>query len=263
MLQRLNKELDIWKCLDHRHILPLFGVCHDMGRYASMVSPWMRNGNAAKYFERRHERECFVLSSGLKILREVAAGLEYLHMFNPPVIHGDLKASNILISDDGQALLSDFGISTLIEDATGSSCWSSSSCLGSVRWMAFELVKPEEEEHSQLTTWCDIWSFGSTMLEILSGKLPYSHRKNDIQVFFEVSRGIRPHRDGTEIPHEIWSFISSCWSDTPAQRPTATEVRSFVDKTYRDARRMGLVMGNVPTVQRHNSTDIGSDFLDL
>lgn len=147
--------------------------------------------------------------------------------------------------------------------------------------MAFELVKLEA--HPQLTTWCDIWSYGSTMLEvrersrvcssakcmeliwvlsfflqILSGKMPYSHRKNDIQVFHEVIRGIRPPRDGIDIPHDIWSFISSCWSDTPDQRPTVNQVRAFVDKTYRDTRRMGLVMGS-----RQNSTDIGSDFLDL
>lgn len=183
-------------------------------------------------------------------------------MFSPPVIHGDLKASNILIGDGGEALLSDFGISTLIEDATGPSCFSSSSCLGSVRWMAFELVTLGEE-HPQLTTWCDVWSYGSTALEILSGKMPYSHRKNDIQVFHEVMRGIRPQQEGGDIPQDIWAFISSCWSDTPDQRPTATKVRSFMDKTYRDTRRMGLVMGGVASVHRSNSTDIGSDFLDL
>lgn len=84
-LQRLNKELDIWKCLQHRHIIPLFGVCHDMGRYASMVSPWMRNGNAAKYFERRHDRDCFVLSSRLKLVRRIIIPVRerLLNLFKP------------------------------------------------------------------------------------------------------------------------------------------------------------------------------------
>lgn len=84
------------------------------------------------------------------------------------------RQSNILVSDNGEALLSDFGISAVFEEATGSACLVSSSFAGSVRWMAFELfridIREEEgdgpQEIPQLTTYSDVWSYGSTALEV-------------------------------------------------------------------------------------------------
>ncbi|EJD05930.1 kinase-like protein [Fomitiporia mediterranea MF3/22] len=249
--QRLNQELDIWKKLQHVHIVPLYGVVNDMGHYASMVSPWMDNGNASKYFEGQDVQT--TLPRRLKLLYEVASGLEYLHCFSPPIIHGDLKASNILVSDSGHALLTDFGISTLIEEATGTE-QSASTFAGSVRWMAFELFNPygstrsiEESQGSvQLTTYSDIWSFGSTVLEVLSGKLPYYYRKKDVQVVHEILLGIKPLHDKLRsaypsISSEIWSFLLTCWKDDPRSRPSITHVKDTIGHLFKERRRMGIV----------------------
>ena len=53
LYQRLNRELDIWKRLKHDHIVPLYGIVHGWGRYASMVSPWIERGNASQFFQDR------------------------------------------------------------------------------------------------------------------------------------------------------------------------------------------------------------------
>ncbi|TDL14859.1 kinase-like protein [Rickenella mellea] len=229
--KRLMQEINIWHRLRHQHILPLFGICHDFGPYVSMVSPWMTNGNASNYFAGKDPTETRL--PRLKLLCEVAEGLVHLHRFLPSVVHGDLKAANILINDNGEALLSDFGISTLFEDISGTNCFSSSMFAGSVRWMAFELLRPDVYDTPQLTTWCDIWSFGSVCLEILSGKLPYPHRKNDIQVMHEILRGLKPRRDGTGIPPDIWQFIERCWAEPPHLRPSASDVSEATKEFHR------------------------------
>ncbi|KAH8108361.1 kinase-like protein [Phellopilus nigrolimitatus] len=244
--RRLQQELDIWKRLRHHHVIPLFGIIHGLGRYASMVSPWMHKGNASNYFVEQDVQRS--LTARLKLLYEVASGLEYLHCFSPPVIHGDLKASNILVSDNGEALLSDFGISAVFEEATGSACLVSSSFAGSVRWMAFELFRidiqgedgDEPQEIPQLTTYSDIWSYGSTALEVLSGKLPYHHRKNDVQVLHEIMRGLKPSRE-ISISTDIWAFLQTCWRDEPKSRPPISRVKETMGRIYRENRRMGVI----------------------
>ncbi|EJD07035.1 kinase-like protein, partial [Fomitiporia mediterranea MF3/22] len=69
-------------------------------------------------------------------LIEVGAVLSALHSANPPVVHGDIKAQNILIDGDGHALLADFGLSRIC-DASG---FTTQSIMGTCRWMAVELL---------------------------------------------------------------------------------------------------------------------------
>ena len=111
---------------------------------------------------------------------DIARGLCYLH--NHPrgsIIHGDLKGVgglvkiqiysdgftkvNVLISDEGHALISDFGLSQIIGSSFNMTA--SSPCGGSVNWMAPEILKPPDEEDAPLmTVRSDVWAFGMTIL---------------------------------------------------------------------------------------------------
>jgi serine/threonine protein kinase len=76
----------------------------------------------------------------------------------------------VLIKDNGKACLSDFGLSRILIDATGSSYYLTSTVMGSVRWAAPELFEIEEEHHSEEpvvpSPQSDVYSFGSTMLQV-------------------------------------------------------------------------------------------------
>ena len=80
------------------------------------------------------------------------------------VIHGDLTGANILISHDNRACLVDFGLSSIIAKFEGSSYWSS-TVGGAIRWLAPELL-PQAGSTPILTPACDVYSFGSVMLEV-------------------------------------------------------------------------------------------------
>ena len=85
------------------------------------------------------------------------------------VTHLFFLQSNVLIKDNGKACLSDFGLSQIFMEATGS-CYLTSTIRGSVRWAAPELFEVDEEEqepvHVVPNTQSDIYSFGSTMLQV-------------------------------------------------------------------------------------------------
>jgi len=92
----------------------------------------------------------------------VARGLEYLHILEPPIVHGDLKGANVLIDDQGLPKLGDFGLAKALEgDPTGLT--TSTAFQGSIRWLATELLfdKPRSKES-------DIWAFGYLALEVRS-----------------------------------------------------------------------------------------------
>jgi serine/threonine protein kinase len=100
----------------------------------------------------------------LKVALEAAKGLEYLHdKANPPVIYRDLKSSNILLDNDFNAKLSDFGLAKL--GPTGDKSHVSSRVMGTYGYCA-----PEYQRTGQLTVKSDIYSFGVVLLELITGR---------------------------------------------------------------------------------------------
>lgn len=100
----------------------------------------------------------------MKVALDAAKGLEYLHdRANPPVIYRDLKSSNILLDNDFNAKLSDFGLAKL--GPTGDKSHVSSRVMGTYGYCA-----PEYQRTGQLTVKSDIYSFGVVLLELITGR---------------------------------------------------------------------------------------------
>ncbi|KAH7913189.1 kinase-like domain-containing protein [Hygrophoropsis aurantiaca] len=226
--KRLQRELSVWQRLRHENVLPLLGVTSGFGPFTSMICPWLDNGTLTTYLE-RYQKKLANMDRFL-LLTEIASGLRYLH--SNSVIHGDLTGSNVLIDHNGSARLADFGLSIAILEFQGTS--NLTSCIrGAVRWAAPELYDIRGNgEIPRPTTRIDIYSFGSIMLQVLSGKVPYYYLKNDAQVLIELSREIVPKRPtNLEIADLYWDFIQRCWSTykSGAHRPTMDEIVHFVN----------------------------------
>ncbi|KAJ7263103.1 kinase-like domain-containing protein [Mycena rebaudengoi] len=217
-LGRLFREAVVWKNLHHSSILPFLGL--DTGDTNSfpfelaMVSPWMENGTIMKYLEVHGATDLKIVTH----LLEVARGLEYLHSM--AVIHGDLRADNVLVDDDGQARLADFGLA-FFADATARSTTRD----GARRWMAPELLRPECVGLStfQRTTASDIYSFACLCLELYTREYPFSDIKNAWTVDFKVIENERPRRPDI-IPDQPWQLIRKCWAQKPQERLKMCEI---------------------------------------
>jgi len=91
--------------------------------------------------------------------------------------------------------------------------------------MAYELITPsnegEEETIPQVTAATDVWAFGMTVLEILSGRVPFFRFSNHLAVIHFVTKGGRPTRERYPgIGDDVWSLMDRCWHADPAQRPS-------------------------------------------
>lgn len=230
--KRIRRELKVWGRLKHNSILPLWGVATDFGPYLAMVCPWAGEGALTNFLER--QEDTLTLEDKFTLLTDIALGLQYLH--SRSIVHGDLTGSNVLIYDNGRACITDFGLSTMIEEFVGTS-YPTSSVKGNIRWAAAEIygiTDGDEEDDASMShsAELDIYSFGSMILQVLTCKVPYYDIKKDNVVLGHVIRGKKPDPPkDSQIAPVHWEFIQRCWLPR-ASRPSIGEVVQFAHQQY-------------------------------
>ncbi|CAE6495540.1 unnamed protein product [Rhizoctonia solani] len=220
-LKNAARELLSWSKCHHPNILPLLGLGLFRGRIG-MVSPWQREGRLPLYLERTQGVNRYNLSV------QICEGLSYLHQIG--IIHGDLKASNILVSHDGVPLLFDFGNSWLVNRTTNFTRAGRGLPI-SLRWAAPELIE-ETNSHNENS---DVYALGMTLYEIMTGQLPYYGKSDVLVILLVVQKREPPERpesipDGHETMDKLWELLLRCWSFDPAARPSAADVAETVRK---------------------------------
>ncbi|KAJ1302981.1 hypothetical protein OPQ81_003273 [Rhizoctonia solani] len=160
-LKRMMREIYTWSKLDHKNIHKLLGVTMFQGRLG-MVSEWMTNGNLRDYLRRTPNVDRY------ELYIQIAQAVEYIH--DKDMVHGDLKASNILMSPDGVVKLTDFDYSVV---SAGSLLFTDTTRVGggTYRWMAPELVIGTCHQRSEQT---DVYALG--MFRRFWRSLPVLHR---------------------------------------------------------------------------------------
>ncbi|KAJ3975898.1 kinase-like domain-containing protein [Lentinula raphanica] len=223
--QQLRKEFCrealVWKQLDHPNVLPFKGVNEDLFSPSyCLISPWMKHGNVMEFLQRHPDQ------GRLSLIAQVADGLQYLHGLDPPVIHGDIRGANILITDDCRCCLADFGLALMAESHSYKE--KSLSFRGSIRWMAPEILDPTLYHPSRPRTSRDIYAFGCTVVEILTGNPPFPDIRYDVAVISRVLRGYKPQIPAslTSISPDLAELIYRCWDPVPSERPTAEDISS-------------------------------------
>ncbi|KAG1754107.1 kinase-like domain-containing protein [Suillus occidentalis] len=192
----------------------------------------MTNGTLTSFLNQNNE--FLSLHDRLLLLRDIAAGLDYLHTFSltedghmglNPVVHGDLTGTNVLIDGNRKAYLADFGLSGTFKRVPGMTYLAKlTGHPGALRWAAPELLFGEESDPAA-TTRSDMYSFGSIMLQVLTGKVPWYHLTRDFQISYQVviEGKMHPRPPGVDITDQHWNFMTRCWSMTFTDRPLATE----------------------------------------
>ncbi|KAJ8093007.1 Rho guanine nucleotide exchange factor [Marasmius tenuissimus] len=217
------REAIIWQQLEHPNLLPFLGLyCLD-GRRICLISPWMETGNLIQYLRARSRAEV----NHHSLVRDVASGLAHLH--DQKIVHADLKGVNVLITPEGRACITDFGLSRVAESGELWKITSSRSNvgIGTTRWMAPELFNPS----SPATYASDVYAFACVSYEIYTGLYPYYYIRNDAAVMMEIFQGNRPLRPNNtpELNDRIWSIMQSCWKADPDHRPTADKLQQLLE----------------------------------
>ncbi|KAJ3180143.1 Sugar transport protein mst4 [Gaertneriomyces sp. JEL0708] len=146
------------------------------------------------------------------IAREVLHALVYLHKY-AGIIHRDIKAANILLTDEGKVKLCDFGVAGQITV----SCLRRHSFVGTPYWMAPEIIKRAQYDFK-----ADIWSLGVTIIELATGNPPFADQ-DPRKAIFLIPR-TRPARLEGDFSPALKEFIALCLKEEPDERPAAEEL---------------------------------------
>nr|XP_029116939.1 probable serine/threonine-protein kinase PBL21 isoform X2 [Elaeis guineensis] len=157
--------------LHHPNLVSLIGYCHE-GDERLLVYEYMPQGSLENHlFDLPPGKEPLDWNTRIKIAVGAAKGLTYLHdVVNPPVIYRDLKSSNILLDDDFNPKLSDFGLAKL--GPVGDNTHVSTRVMGTYGYCA-----PDYATSGKLTVKADVYSFGVVLLELITGQKAFDLSK--------------------------------------------------------------------------------------
>ncbi|THU54347.1 hypothetical protein C4D60_Mb10t24140 [Musa balbisiana] len=161
-----QSELAFLSRLHHKHLVGLVGYCEEREERL-LVYEYMKNGALYDHLHPKNGDQTSVLNSWkmrIKVLLDAARGIEYLHSYAvPPIIHRDIKSSNILLDSNWIARVSDFGLSLMGPESGDGHL--SMKAAGTVGYM-----DPEYYGLHHLTVKSDVYGLGVVMLEVLTGR---------------------------------------------------------------------------------------------
>uniref|UniRef100_A0A670Y8U9 Protein kinase domain-containing protein n=1 Tax=Pseudonaja textilis TaxID=8673 RepID=A0A670Y8U9_PSETE len=208
--------------LQCNHLLPLLGICQFQG-FLGVATTWMHNGSLSLLI---HDHELYPdlpVPLSIRILSDVATGLSYLHSLEPPVLHHNLKPSNVLLDLEYRAKISDFGqpawrkqqLRAALHNCNSSSCWD------------LLCLSPEILQGGQFSQEGDVYSFGMMCWELLSRQKPLTGKKTLLRAITGICNGLRPGIEAAFIPNvphrnRLVRLMLLCWHQEPHFRPGAT-----------------------------------------
>ncbi|TVU01727.1 hypothetical protein EJB05_52813, partial [Eragrostis curvula] len=202
---QLEHEIALLSRLEHENIVQYFGTDKGDGKLYIFLE-LVTQGSLAALYQKYHLQDSQVSA----YTRQILNGLHYLHQRN--VLHRDIKCANILVDASGLVKLADFGLAkemSILSQAKSSK--------GTIYWMAPEVAKAKPHGPP-----ADIWSLGCTVLEMLTGKVPYPDMEWT-HALLKIGRGIPPEIPST-LSEDARDFIERCVQKNPNDRPSAAQL---------------------------------------
>jgi serine/threonine kinase 3 len=219
-LDELNKEIDALKRVrDSNYIVRYHGNFQNEGRLW-IIMDLCEAGSV-----------CDVLTICKRSLSEeeirditAATTLGLTHLHKHKIIHRDIKAGNILLTNEGNAKLADFGVSAQVSTLKSKR----DTLIGTPYWMAPEVIQETKYDDK-----CDIWSLGITLIEMAEGVPPLDHI-HPMRAIFQIPKRDPPKfQDTAKWSPDMHDFLAKCLVKDPTQRASSTDLleHPFIKET--------------------------------
>jgi len=217
--ESLLREVKIQKKMKHHNLMPLIDRWIDSGKEKAVIITPLATP-LREYVE--EWREHLQLGPVRRWVRQLLDALAYLHTHEPQVIHRDLKLDNVLLSPDGDVWLGDYGLARYAKDARSSNgATRYTKMVGTPSFMAPELFDEEGGYNHKV----DVYAFGMTLLELLTGRAPYSKIvKNLLRLLKTIEAGTLPCELESVRSPLARNMIKWCLNKDPNLRPDTRDL---------------------------------------
>ena len=216
-------EINIIASMRHPNILLFMGVTIDNNTYY-MITEYLPSGSLHECLHKKSKRKPLTDKQKIKIALQIAIAVQYIH--SRQILHCDLKSANVLIDNNYNIKLIDFGLSYFMAEAP-------KGYIGTARWMAPEILKGGKYSVSS-----DIFSYGMILMELITEKIPY-YTVFDYEVTKEiikkyVNRQIAQNKPILPLPetgNKILRYIASkCLDAKPENRLSMETIIKYLSK---------------------------------
>ncbi|CAH9113209.1 unnamed protein product [Cuscuta epithymum] len=247
--REFRAEMETLGKIRHPNIVKMIGYC-SAGSDRVLIYEFVKNGSLDQWLHytsacdvaESAQREPLSWETRVKIVKGVAKGLAYMHSLDRPIIHRDIKASNVLLDENFESRIADFGLARQTE---GSHIDVSTQVAGTMGYMPPEYIHGA----ARATTMGDVYSFGVLMLEIVTGRRPNfpfaGEDGRDIRLV-EWARNMVSQNRYDEIidsklsvygPNEndltrYFRIATMCSSETARERPIMNDVIIMLERWY-------------------------------
>ncbi|MDR7074518.1 Stk1 family PASTA domain-containing Ser/Thr kinase [Fictibacillus barbaricus] len=209
-IRRFKREAESATSLDHPNIVSIFDVGEDDDIYF-IVMEYVQ-GKTLKQYIKEHGK--LSVEESLHIMKQIGSGMAVAH--DHGIIHRDIKPHNILITENGIAKLTDFGIALAITSAT---ITHTNSILGSVHYFS-----PEQARGGIANAKSDIYSFGAVLYEMVTGRVPFvGESPVSVALKHLQENVIEPRRLNPEIPQSVENIILKALAKNPLHRYSSAQ----------------------------------------
>ncbi|KAJ1693101.1 hypothetical protein LUZ63_009799 [Rhynchospora breviuscula] len=234
--KEFGKEMLILSQINHKNIVRLLGCCLEV-EVPMLVYEFIPNGTLFHHIHNKKQGSCISLTTRLRIAQESAEALAYLHFStSPPIFHGDVKSTNILLDQNCIAKVSDFGASILAPTDEAQFVTLVQGTCG--------YLDPEYMQSYQLTDRSDVYSFGVVLLELLTSKsaidfdAPEEERSlssrflcaMEVNKMQDLLDNEIKCEDDMEVIMKIAELAKECLNMKGEERPTMKEVAEELDR---------------------------------
>ncbi|XP_057829060.1 L-type lectin-domain containing receptor kinase SIT2 [Cryptomeria japonica] len=233
-LKEFIAEISSLGRLQHRNLVQIRGYCRREAKLF-IVYDYMPNGSLEKMIFQK-TKSLLAWPHRYRILRDVGAGLEYLHEgWEKIVVHRDIKSSNVLLDSELNAKLGDFGLARLYEHTENPQ---TTRVMGTLGYIAPEVVHTGKAAPS-----ADVFSFGILMLEVACGRRPVDLSLDDSQIVMvdwlrklhangKLMDAADPNLGGEYVEHEMENVLKLgllCCNHQAEARPAIRQVLKIID----------------------------------
>ncbi|AAF99859.1 Putative protein kinase [Arabidopsis thaliana] len=227
--KEFKAEVELLLRVHHRHLVGLVGYCDD-GDNLALIYEYMEKGDLRENMSGKHSVNVLSWETRMQIAVEAAQGLEYLHNgCRPPMVHRDVKPTNILLNERSQAKLADFGLSRSFPV-------DGESHVMTVVAGTPGYLDPEYYRTNWLSEKSDVYSFGVVLLEIVTNQ-PVMNKNRERPhinewVMFMLTNGdiksiVDPKLNEDYDTNGVWKVVElalACVNPSSSRRPTMPHV---------------------------------------